>query len=215
MLLGSAALPSDGAAVTQWNDVSGNARHAAQAVAADQPVFETAVQNSLPVVRFAVASTQMLETGVALAQPFTVVAVISVVDTAANRSVVQGSTAATGDAAFFINTLEQVTSYGGSSVSDTSGAITGFTVIAGVVDNASTWAYNGGDGTNQTGVTGTGGTRTMTNVQIGAGPALANPFDGDIAEIIIYSSALSLANRNIVGTELKTRWNATWTNAGS
>src|SRR5215216_5960726 len=43
---------SNGAAVTQWNDFSGFANHAAQATALNQPSYQTNVINGLPVVRF-------------------------------------------------------------------------------------------------------------------------------------------------------------------
>src|ERR671913_280317 len=41
-----------GAAVSQWDDASGNGNHATQATGTAQPSYQTAVQNGLPVVRF-------------------------------------------------------------------------------------------------------------------------------------------------------------------
>jgi hypothetical protein len=208
LLLGEESLPGDGTAVSEWQDISGNNRHATQGTGADQPTFETNVQNGLPVVRFVAASTHMLETGVELTQPaVTMVAAVSPNDTAANKSIVQGSTATTGDAAFFFTSTEQITAYAGTARTDTGGSVSGFTVVAGVWNDASSWAYRGTDGTE---VTGTTGTRTFTNLQIGAGPTLSNPFDGDIGEIIIYASALSEANVNTIAAEMETRWAAQW-----
>jgi hypothetical protein len=62
-LLGDAALwleadavgtpPSDGGALAQWNNLTGNAPHAAQATGGLRPTFHLAAQNGLPAVRFA------------------------------------------------------------------------------------------------------------------------------------------------------------------
>lgn len=45
-------LAGDGNRVAQWDDQSGNGNDAAQATGADQPLFKTAITNSLPVLRF-------------------------------------------------------------------------------------------------------------------------------------------------------------------
>jgi hypothetical protein len=208
-LLGLDDLPADGAAVSQWNDISGNDRHAVQATGVDQPTFETAVQNLLPAVRFVAASTHMLDTGVALSQPaVTVIACTTPSDTAANKSIIQGNTGTTGDAAFFFSSTEQITVYAGTGRPDTGGSVVGCTIVAGVFNGASGWVYRGTDGTEATMLT--PGTRTFTNLQIGAGVALANPFDGDMFEIAIFDAAKTEADVNTFAAEMKTRWNATW-----
>jgi len=43
---------SDGDAVSQWSDVSGNNRHFTQSTSANQPVYKTGVFNGQPVIRF-------------------------------------------------------------------------------------------------------------------------------------------------------------------
>lgn len=42
----------DGAAISQWNDQSGNANHATQGGGTAQPIYKAAIVNGLPVVRF-------------------------------------------------------------------------------------------------------------------------------------------------------------------
>ncbi len=43
---------ADGAAIAQWDDLSGNGIHAVQAVALQQPTFKVAILNDQPIVRF-------------------------------------------------------------------------------------------------------------------------------------------------------------------
>lgn len=43
---------ADGTAMAQWNDTSGNAKHATQSSGSLKPLFKTGIQNSLPVFRF-------------------------------------------------------------------------------------------------------------------------------------------------------------------
>lgn len=43
---------SDGTAISQWNDLSGNAYHAVQATGTKQPLYKTGILNGRPVVRF-------------------------------------------------------------------------------------------------------------------------------------------------------------------
>jgi hypothetical protein len=59
---------ADGDPVVSWNDLSGNAYHAAQATASKQPTYKTSIVNSLSVVRFteAVAPQYLELSGAAL-----------------------------------------------------------------------------------------------------------------------------------------------------
>jgi len=43
---------TDGVAISQWNDQSGNGHHLVQATGGNQPLYKAAIQNGLPVVRF-------------------------------------------------------------------------------------------------------------------------------------------------------------------
>src|SRR5262245_19031906 len=43
---------SDGSAVAQWNDISGNANHLTQATGSKQPLYKTGIVKGLPIVRF-------------------------------------------------------------------------------------------------------------------------------------------------------------------
>jgi hypothetical protein len=54
-----------GGAVSQWNDKSGNSRHASQGTASNRPVYQSAAQNGLNVVRFTAASQHSMAAGAA------------------------------------------------------------------------------------------------------------------------------------------------------
>src|SRR3989442_9311512 len=72
-----AALPADAAAMSQWNDLSGNGRHLVQATGANQPLFRlTGGPNNLPSVNFVYnTDTMQIATAGAKARPITVVGV--------------------------------------------------------------------------------------------------------------------------------------------
>lgn len=76
------ALPSDGAAVSEWKDLSGNGHHLRQGSAAFQPVFKTDAIKGLPSVVFDGRDDRLTATQFAQVyeQPNTVVLVSRVVD---------------------------------------------------------------------------------------------------------------------------------------
>ena len=74
-----AALPADGTAVAQWNDISGNGRHLLQGTGANQPLFKINVAGLnaiLPAVRFDGVNDFMTVAGTALVRPYTLVGVL-------------------------------------------------------------------------------------------------------------------------------------------
>jgi hypothetical protein len=97
--------------------------------------------------------------------------------------------------------------------SDVAGAAsdTNSHVLCGVFNGASSnLRVDGGAGTS--GAAGAQGVSTI--LRIGCESGAASGFmDGRIAEIIGYDSALSVANINLVGNYLGTKWGITWTTA--
>lgn len=68
--------PADGAAVSQWDDGSGNGRHAIQATGANRPLYRaaSAVMNNKPAVEAVDATDSLAQTAyTAIAQPFSLV----------------------------------------------------------------------------------------------------------------------------------------------
>lgn len=195
---------SDGDPVSTWPDDSGNARDATQAGGA-RPTYKTNILNSLPVVRFSAASSQRMvftaHTG------FTAVSIFIVFNRASTS----------GDHALLSvgNTLMRLDMVGGgqlewwpdtdTTVIDTHNVSTATWYLASILQSSTSYdvrldlTSSAGttvavDGANQTDAIGSflGGTTW--------------PFDGDIAEIVVYDSDLSDTDRDLVEAYLQGKW---------
>ncbi len=184
-----------GGAVARWEDKSGNGRHATQGNAGNQPSLQSAVQSGKSVVRFDGAGDH-LNTSLADAsqQTFFLVA-RAVTPTGAQRVFSYG-----GNRSVFASNVDLRWWQGnfGSGVSSTS-----FGVAAGVIASNSsfTWFGNGvqsaaGDPTDA----------AATNATVGSEAGTTNPFNGDIAEIIVFDTALSTTSRARVEAYLAAKW---------
>lgn len=179
---------TDGSTIQTWPDVGGKARDATQATAGNRPSYQTAELNAHPIVRFD-GTTDFMETAAfsaALAQPFTIVAVVrrnteGTLDTfaagRANRVRLQatatddwqidaGSAAAGGDPDTAWHVL--VATYTDTDLLH----VDGVQVISAAV-----------------------GANTLDGLTLGADEAAANFLDGDLAEVIVYSKALTTDER--------------------
>jgi hypothetical protein len=59
----SSTVQLDSGAVSQWNDKSGNGRHASQGTAGNRPVYQASAKNGLSAIRFTAASAHFLTSG--------------------------------------------------------------------------------------------------------------------------------------------------------
>lgn len=79
----------DGDPVSTWDDESGNGNDATQGTAANQPVYKTNIVNGLPVVRFDNTNDGMV-TGYTASNPYTLMYVGNFNNADANRRALQG-----------------------------------------------------------------------------------------------------------------------------
>lgn len=182
---------SSGVKVSQWNDRSGNGRHISQGTPANQP-SRSGTRNSLATVLFTAANAEILASAnFTVAQPNTYFSVIKYSNIDANPHV-------------FL-------SFGGGSAYTNGGNFQLYCGGAGLNagNDDANWHYfrhepNGvsstirKDGT--TLITGNAGAGGTTKFEI------YSDWDGEIAEIFMYDSILSTANRDRVETYLRNKW---------
>lgn len=184
---------TDGQVVTTWLDSSGNSKDVTQATVANKPLYKTAIVNGKAVVRY-VDSTDELAVG-SVAQK-TVLAVATM-PAGVDGAVVQGTAYM-----YRANADGFLRIYGGTEFT-TAGAITGgtFYVLGAVFNGASSVAtVNGTTYNGNAGVAGTG------SLSIGSGTGRTA---GDVAEVIVFSTVLSAADRRSVESYLGAKYGIT------
>jgi hypothetical protein len=192
------SITASSGAVSQWSDLSGNARHVTQGTGSLQPVTGSRTINSLNAISFNDASEDDLSRAGATPSVSTVIGVIQY-DITGATSMWYG-----------YNSIA-VYQNGGAYSMYSGGAISGGTVDT----SAHIWiavfdtAANGGgiyiDSPSAAVATGdkNGGNSATTLGRQGGG---GNTFDGLMGEVIVYDSALSQADRTLVYDYLSAKW---------
>ena len=178
------ALPANGAAMAQWNDLTPNGRHLVQGTGANQPTFQTNVLAGSPVVRFNDA-TDTMQVAVAgtPARPHTVMCVAknSLADDNTVHKIATFNAQRNGLALDWL-TANAYTGEDDNAVTATSGVAgdtTLFHVMTFVASPSGTSSRLGVDGVHIF-PAGAAGTSTNQNVD------LAVTFPGDIAEVVVF-----------------------------
>ena len=192
---------SDGAAVATWPDSSTHVYNLA-ATGSEQPTFKTAIVNGKPVVRFNGTTNRMYNAATFLTvQPDTIFFVAKATGTADwyligddSSHIFVGQTP-TNNIAIYA---------GGSVIADAVNHSGAFHVFTGIFNGGSSAVYV--DGTSV--ASGSAGTNQLQQIcvmsnSVGS-PSAFSP--GDIAEIIIYNTALSPTDRASVTNYLKTKY---------
>jgi hypothetical protein len=199
----------DLAAVTQWNDVSGNARHATQATAAKQPLYlaVSSMPSGLPAVRFDGVDDWLQTAAFAVAQPVSlfVVCIIRRNTTTKTETLVDGAVASTTSRLVLYKTGSPnlLATYAGTANVNGSAITSGKTqVITDIANGASsTLRVNG------SAVTGNPGTQGVNGVTIGARNNTTQDWATvDIGEILLYSGALSAGDQTTIENYLTAKW---------
>ena len=184
----------------RWRDLSGNSNDAVQANVLLKPVYNTNILNSKPVVNFTQASTQYMISTLASTQPYSLFIVCRSGAGAGNQYFIDGIALNAGvmSGGASNNTF---TMFSGNVLS-ASATPTNFNYVCGIYDGVSSILTINGSAT--TGNVGSSNTLGMT---IGANGVASGQFlNGDIAEIIVYNSHLSVTNRQKVENYLKTKY---------
>lgn len=193
------SITSSGGLVSQWNDKSGNVRNFTQANASRQPTTGSATQNGLNVLTF--GTSQMGTSSFAFAGGrFTCFAVARASTSAATNRQLLGDRA-TCPTMFIFNGNHSL--YAGAVLSSATAYDTNWHVFTGVFNGTASALQL--DGTQI--ASGNAGTGSYTGgALIGAGDAAANPFIGDIAEVISCPLLLTRNDIRTVENYLSAKW---------
>ncbi len=178
---------TDGDPVSQWDDSSGNDRHAVQATVSQQPLYRANILNGMPVLRFDGTDYMRSVFGATLIQPTTIFAVARVNNP--GRLALDGISSGARHYIFRSTVNWEI----GAGV-QLKGAIAADDVthiFSAVFNEATSKLYL--DGTLD--VTGNAGSHSLTGLTFGATFGFAANMAGDIAEVIVCNSLLTDANR--------------------
>lgn len=193
--------------VATWTD-SSSGGHNATATGTAQPLFETNVLNGLPVVRFASASLQSLTISATLlsTQPNTIIAVAKQTSkTTAGRFFDQHATNRQGMGFSVTNGRAQFGCFDTVSLTDLTDHSGAFHILTATFNGISSSVYV--DGVFATGgQAGTVAGSTSSFIGSDGSGTAANYLNGDIAEIIGFSPALSEIDRIAEEVSLAQKW---------
>jgi hypothetical protein len=210
--------------VGAWLDKSGNARHAVQATAGNRPTISATLRNNRPVTQFASASNQTLSadslssvvTGSDV--PMTAIAVCLASSSASTATILGFGNSST-DTPFFV--LEKTVNDGigtrrrddASSLAQASvsgASLTSWSIASMTfAGQSTTLSLNGADVANNAALD--CGTLSLTTANIGAlrRTSVVTPFASNIAELLVYSRAVSPSERRRLEVYLANRWGIT------
>ena len=202
--VGGTPAVADGDVVGVWEDQSGNSNDASQATTSKKPLLKLAIQNGKPVVRFDANDDALVTAAFAseLTQPNTVVIALHVAPANAEKTdmAVDGITS-TKRHAVHVSATDVFGIHAGTTL-ESSATLDAWHISSFIVNGVSSEIYTDGAFDNS----GDMGTQGLTGVMVGNFHNLTSSYTGDIAEILIYSSALSAADRGALEAYLNARY---------
>ena len=204
---GGSLVAADGA-IARWQDKSGNARHATQATLANRPLLKTAIQNGKSVARFDGSNDFMVHGMTTTSGSFSIFAVTKELGVQSSyRGIV--AVGIDSDSGSMLLSKAQSTwgTYSSSSAASpsTSAAGTSAFRLLCMIDNGAAGGFFYMDAAANG--TWAGNTRGQTLPHVG-GSAGQYTYS-DIAEILVFPSALSDTNRQQVERYLGEKWGIT------
>jgi hypothetical protein len=227
---GGNLVTTDGATVARWEDQSGNARHISQSVSGSRPILKTSVQNGRNILRFDGVADHLFTTSAFVyslgsSTIFCVVSQTPSSPPSVNASLItersstnsfpnyivigNGASNATTLRIFMRDDANANILFSGSSTLQTASgtAFNSSYQLVGTVDTGTNMALYINKSSSVNGNY-TRSTLTMDRFAVGSSRTnTATSFFGcDLAEIIIYNSALSTNNRQLVENYLYSKW---------
>lgn len=207
----SSTITLNGSTVSQWDDKSGNDYHVSQGTASNQPTYTTSVLNSKSVVRFD-GNDELLNGSATVVGGSTNRTVFIVFNSTAGSvtySVTLGDSTSTGQA-FGISREIAVRVNNGSRVWSTGAINSTHSIVTIALDGTSTTDLSAWkNGSSLTASSTSAQTiNTAAGIIVGNGTSGGN-LTGDVAEVVVYSSALSTTDRESVESYLSSKWGIT------
>lgn len=204
---------ADGDPVGSWTDAGANARNANQATSTKRPLYKTAILNGKPVLRFDGVDDHVFTSTfpATISQPDTVFVVCSE-NNAGSAHRIFDATGSNRQLIDLGSTPGHYAAYAGTFLTDTAVVTPTPVVLCATYNGASSKLWLGGGSTGSIpNASGNAGSAAIDNMVIGIEQGKnVQPFNGDIAEILLYDSNLSNANRDLVGGYLATKYGLTW-----
>lgn len=190
--------------VSQWDDKSGNSRHASQATGSKQPTVNTAAQNGLDTIRFTSANSQEMAlagTDISVDSAYTIAFVGQRAGPSGTNEI--ALLGAAGSRGLWWNSGTDLTVYNSTNYAQAA--------IASTVYNSIICTLTG-----STGAIYLNGTLQTTNIGAFSLAAVWDTLghiaqngiytNADIAEVIVYDTVLSSGDRTSVQDYLKAKW---------
>lgn len=209
---------TSGSNVTDWIDLSGSGNNLAQATGANQPLYVASSLNDLPAVSFDGSNDYLSLTsgfGPDLTTGASIFAVIKPAGTGTATYITSGNTGPSNQVSMqTLNTQAQLDAYNGSTSSAVTTASSSITVgkfqIVSAVHTGSASASININGYSIA----SGSVQDLTNTSrslnyLGANSSLATFWNGEIAELLVYSKSVSVAERAAIEAYLAVRYQLT------
>lgn len=200
----ASTITHSGGAVSQWDDKSGNTRHTTQGTAGRKPTTGTATIGGRNVLVFDGGDVLLTPT-LTLAQPVTIYVVARLTNTGVGNGQMIG------------NTGNSPTIYAGNAITNywrlyagkdvPSAVVTDSTAhqFTAIFNGVSSFLYLDGTAILSNVNPGTPGWSSKA-IPIGAGPTASVGWPGEVAEVLIYDTALGTTDRQAIESYLATKW---------
>lgn len=209
---GNNTQPANASAVATWVDKSGNGRNFTQATGTSQPTYRLNIQGGKPVLRFDGTDDFLSNTSV-YTLPSSDCTIFMVLTSAATSvRALSFSTSGSGGRGYLVPTNSNTaygfnigTSAGGSAAVD-SGTLTNFNIVT-CYRSGNTLSANLNNGTETTATNTNVPITDLGKITLGASDTGASLYlNGDVAELMIFSSKLSSSAIVNINRDLSNKW---------